>query len=139
MMLTARGPQKEAVRVHPPDLHAQLAQFTGSETFTRHPLVHRVLLTEGVVFLANAAGAHWLTDAIASYLGDHRARREAFQVWRLKVDLQSRRAELVMTDGNSSTPIITQALDYTDFPLDEIAMWLVAESEHWVLMLPSEY
>lgn len=125
--------------MHPSDLRAQLAQFTGSETFTRHPLIPRIHLTEGMVFLARAAGAHWLTDAIGSYLCNDRARAEPFQVWRLAVDVQSRRAELIMTDGNTRTPLIRQTLDYTDFPLDEIEIWMVAEDEHWVLMLPSEY
>jgi hypothetical protein len=51
----------------------------------------------------------------------------------------TRHAVLAMTDGNSSTPIITQALTYTDFPLDEITLWLVSDGDYRVLMLPSEY
>jgi hypothetical protein len=84
--------------VHPSDLRAQLAQFIGSETLTRHSLVRRVLLTEGVMFLAKAAGAYWLTDAIASYFCHDRARAEAFQVRSLNVNVQSRSAELTMTE-----------------------------------------
>lgn len=125
--------------MHPTDLLAQLAHFTGGENFTRHGLVRPMLMTEGVVFLAEAAVAHWLTDAIASYLHDARAKREEFQVWQLSVDGITRRAVLSMTDGNSAKPIITQALAYTDFPLDEITLWLVASGDHRVLMLPSEY
>ena len=52
--------------MHATELQAQLAHFTGSETFTRHALVSSVLLTEGVAFLAEHAIAHWLTDAIAN-------------------------------------------------------------------------
>ena len=125
--------------MHPTQIAAQLAQFTGSETFTRHGLARSLLMTEGVVFLAQHAQAHWLTDAIASYLDDARARREEFQAWRLDVDAATRRATLTMTNGNSTTPIITQALDYTDFPLGEITLWLVASGNHRVLMLPQEY
>lgn len=44
-----------------------------------------------------------------------------------------------MTDGNSDTPIVTQAIDYTDFPLDEVTLWLVRGGPTWTLMLPSEY
>lgn len=44
-----------------------------------------------------------------------------------------------MTDGNSSTPIVGQTFDYTDFPLGEIALWLVADGDNWVPMLPFEY
>lgn len=121
------------------DIRTQLAQFTGSSTFTRHALIPRMLMTEGTVYLASAAAAHWLTDAIGSYLLDLRAQQEPFQVWRLAVDTQSRRAVLTMTDGNGSDPIITQQIDYTDFALPHIDLWLVADGEHWVLMLPTEY
>lgn len=121
------------------DIRTQLAQFTGSATFTRHALIPRMLMTEGVVYLASAAAAHWLTDAIGSYLLDKRAQQEPFQAWRLAVDTQSRHAVLIMTDGNGSEPIITQQIDYTDFLLEQIDLWLVADGEHWVLMLPTEY
>ncbi len=125
--------------MQPDQLRAQLAHFTGSETFTRHALIPTVLMTEGVSFLADTAGAHWLTDAIASYVLDQRAQRESFQAWHLAVDPTTRKAILTMTDGNSSKPIITQEFDYTDFPLDEIDLWLVASGSTWVMMLPSEY
>ena len=39
-----------------------LAQFTGSQNFYRHSLVREVLYTEGVEYVADAAGAHWLLD-----------------------------------------------------------------------------
>ena len=81
--------------MHPTQLQAHLAQFTGSETFTRHGLARSLLMTEGVAFLAQHAQAHWLTDAIASYLHDPRAKREEFQVWQLSVDGTTRRAVLV--------------------------------------------
>lgn len=121
------------------DLLNHLAQFTGSETLTSHSLVRRVLMTEGVMFLAQAAGAYWLTDAVASYLLHESVRSEPFQVWTLTVNTNAHQGELKMTDGNSSAPIVTQTLDYTDFPLGAIALWLVADGDNWVLMLPSEY
>ena len=120
-------------------LHAHLAHFTGSSKFTRHALARSMLMTEGVAFLADAAGAHWLTNAIASYQHMPRVEVEAFQTWCLKVDVATRSAVLCMTDGNSTEAIITQNVSWTDFPLDEIALWLVADGDHQVLMLPSEY
>jgi len=125
--------------MHSTELRAQLAQFTASTTFTRHALVPQMLMTEGVTFLAQAAGAYWLTDAIGSYLLDKRARSEPFQVWRLNVDPQSSSATLKMTNGDHEVPIIAQQIDYTDFPLTDIELWLVAEGNHWVLLLPTEY
>ena len=121
------------------ELLAHLAHFTGSASFTRHGLARTVLMTEGVAFLAEGARAHWLTDAIASYWHDPRAKGEAFQVWRLAINPGTRKATLVMTDGNTDTALITQEIDYTDFPLDKITIWLIAEGRQWVMMLPSEY
>lgn len=89
--------------------------------------------------LAQVASAHWLTDAISSYLLDARAQAELFQVWRLTVEAHRAHARLEMTDGNGSAPIIVQKIDYTDFPLPRIELWLVVDGEHWVLMLPTEY
>ncbi|MFC7738341.1 DUF6876 family protein [Roseomonas sp. GCM10028921] len=43
-----------------------MSQFTGSQTFTRHGIARSVLMTEGVMLLAEKAGAHWLTDIIVS-------------------------------------------------------------------------
>jgi len=79
------------------------------------------------------------TDAIASYVHDPRTSAQPFQAWRLVVDPATRRATLTMTDGNTDPAIITQELDYTDFPLAEIAIWLIAEGTRWIMLLPSEY
>lgn len=91
------------------------------------------------MFLAKTAGAYWLIDAIASYQCETCVIAEAFQVWTLKVDPVARNGVLTMTDGNSPEPIVTQSLDYTDFPLGVITLWLVDDSRHQVMMLPSEY
>jgi len=92
-----------------------------------------------VMFMAKAAGAYWLIDAIASYQCETRVFAEAFQVWTLKVDPVARSGVLTMTDGNTPEPIVTQSLDYTDFPLEAFTLWLVDDNRHQVLMLPSEY
>jgi hypothetical protein len=60
-------------------------------------------------------------------------------VWRLVVDASTRTGVITMTDGNSDEAIVTQALDYTDFPLPEIMVWLVREGARWIMLLPSEY
>ena len=125
--------------LHPSPLEAQLALFRGSTTRTRHALVPSVVMTEGVVFLAKAAGAHWLTDVIASYIHYARASQEEFHVRRLVVDVVTHTGVITMTDGDSDEAIVTQRLDYTDFPLVEITVWLVREGACWIMLLPSEY
>jgi hypothetical protein len=137
-MLATRGPQREAARMCPSSLEAQLAHFHGSATRARHAVVPSVLMTEGVVFLAQAAGAHWLTDVVASYIRDARASQEEFQVWRLMVDAINRTGVITIADGDCDAAIVTQLLDYTDFSLVEITVWLVREGARWITLLPSD-
>src|SRR5690606_33473142 len=77
-------------------LNAQaLAQFTGSETFYRHPLSGGCVFTEGVHYLAQAGSAFWLIDAILCPQLHVPALRDAeFQVWTLTVR-EDRSATLV--------------------------------------------
>lgn len=74
---------------------------------------------------------------MVSYLTEAQAVAEPFQVWTLRVADQ--RATLTMTDGNSPKAIITQDIEYTDFPLAEITLWMIQNSNKWVLLLPGEY
>jgi hypothetical protein len=53
-------------------------------------------------------------------------------VWTLKVR-EDRSAALSCEDGNGNT-VFTKELDYTDFPLKEIALWF----ENDTIYLPSE-
>ena len=120
-------------------LRNQLTQFTGSGTFTRHCLLPRMILTEGITWLADHVGAHWLTDVVASYQHEPHVSAQHFQVWHLCVDANTLAAVVIMTDGNSSTPLVQQQIDYTDFPLDDITLWLIVQGDYLILMLPGEY
>jgi hypothetical protein len=113
---------------------ADLAQFTGTETWYRHAINRNVLYTEGVQFLAERGGAYWLLDAIA-IIQPHNKRvaAEEFQVWKLVVR-PDRRATLTCDDGNGNI-VFTKEIEYTDFPLDEISLWFCNN----VIYLPSEH
>ena len=122
-------------------LEAGLAQFTGTENYTRHALMRDLLMTDGVVFLADNAGAHWLTDIVGSHLMTNKTLRgEEFQCWTL--EKTGTAARVFATDGNDTT-IVSQDIEYTDFPLAEIKLFCNKATEFgpkaWVLMLPSEY
>jgi hypothetical protein len=123
----------------PQELQTALAGFSASDTLTRHGLTRRILMTQGVVFLAEQAQAHWLTDLIVSHQADPRVRSEPFQVWTLTVDTAERRAVATMTNGNSKQFVTKQEIPWTDFPLPEVTLWLVQEGSTWVMLLPSEY
>ena len=111
-----------------------LAQFTGSTHFYRHGLVREVLYTEGVEYVAEAAGAYWLLDEIAlaqRYVIPVKA--EDFQVWDLKVD-GNQTAMLTCGDGNGRE-LYAKRIDFTDFPEPGICFYYA----NWVIHLPSEY
>lgn len=113
---------------------ADLAQFTGTETWYRHPLVKTVLYTDGAQYVAEAGGAYWLLDEIAfAQKAVTAVAAEGFQLWKLTVK-PDRTATLVCEDGNGRK-VFSKAIEYTDFPLPEIAFYFTNN----VILLPSEY
>ena len=114
------------------ELQAGLAMHTGTETFFRH-WAGSMLFTEGIHFLAEQANAFWLIDNVAWGRLNPRVSREAFVAWKLRVNAD-RSAELIADDGNSAE-LLRQHVPWTDFPLEEITLYLT----DGVLLLPSEY
>lgn len=122
---------------------ADLSQFIGTEHYYRH-FLPRIVYTDGVRFLAEKAKAYWLIDAIASHQINPKIRRnpslQEFQVW--KFGRQGEEWILVCYDND--TPVVIQKIEYSDFPLDEVTLYLgLGETEKdgilKVIMLPSEY
>lgn len=114
-----------------------LKHFTGTECYYYNRLFPNLRYTDGVKYLAENAGAYWLIDAIFSHqmnplVRDNAALQE-FQVWKLTVS-ENQKACLQVSDGNDAF-ITIQELEYTDFCLPEITLYL----QNKVLMLTSEY
>ncbi|NHN82677.1 hypothetical protein GOB80_12175 [Acetobacter ghanensis] len=101
-----------------------------------------LILTDGAAYLARN-GAAWLLDIVASARLVPAVRRAEFECWTLRVDLTKQCAEVVCTDGNGEREaniLYRQHLDYTDFPLAELKLYVVADSDLGkVVMLTSEY
>ena len=118
------------------ELRSALAYHCGSETVVRHSS-RRIVLTEGVVEMRELAQAYWLVDAIASHQIAAKVRTMPFQVWTLRAVGAEGTARLTLTDGNGGKNVVSQRIEYTDFPLDKVgfSLWLV----QGVLMLPGEY
>ena len=113
---------------------ADLAHFTGSETWWRHALVRDVLFTDGAKHVADAGGAYWLLDEIAlAQRFEKRVAGEAFQVWKLMV-MNDRTATLACDDGDGNIAF-SKRIEFTDFPLDEISFYFCNNT----ILLPSEY
>ena len=109
-----------------------LDQFTGTTGYYAHGLT-RAKLTDGVHYLCNNADCYWLIDRIAySQIEKPHSDHQDFQVWKLSVN--DGQGSLICTDGNDGV-LSEHHIDYTDFPLPEIAIWY----QGGVLLLPSEY
>lgn len=119
-------------RLTPEQLQAALCVFIGSEQFYR--LYPKVIITEGVKFLCDEAGAYWLIDALFSYQALPQVAREPFQVLELAVNLEQHTGLILLTDGNEQT-LFRQTLAYTDFPLPALKLYYTDQT----VMLPGEY
>ena len=111
----------------------KLGQFTGTGRYYR--ISRRHLLTDGTRYLAEQAACFWLMDAIASHL-DEIDTAEWFVV--IKTTVKRTSAVMVYEDGNGKE-LARQAIPYTDLPLAHIDLYACWDTEHWVIMLPSEY
>jgi hypothetical protein len=116
--------------------------FTGTAGYYHwSKLFPAVVLTDGALFVAEAAGAYWLMDAIASYQNDPRLVNHPFQAWKLAAHPEGSGATLVAEDGNYNR-LVRQEIEYTDFPLQEgdtFEIWVGREGAYSVIYLPSEH
>lgn len=114
-----------------------LPNFYGTENYyALSPLFRSFVLTDGARYLADAAGAWWLMDAVASHLGSYRD--EGFVVAKLLRAKASNAWILRLEDGNDEV-LADQIIEYSDFPLDEITLYVIAQDDLRVILLPSEY
>lgn len=110
---------------------ADLGQFTGTECYYKY---FGIKFTDGIKYLVETGNSFWLLGIIASYqIGE--IKKIPFQVWTLKVDLEKKIGVVTMKEDTGRPNLVTQNLGYTDFPLDEITLWLI----DGILILPSEY
>ncbi len=122
----------------PQEIISGLAQFTGSETWTKWSVLFPDhLLTDGAKHLADEAECYWLMDLIGSYQSGPVVRNNDFQVWTLKKSIKGWTVEA--EDGNGNI-IVTQMVEHSDFPLEAIMLWACRNEFGGVtIMLPTEY
>ena len=114
-----------------------LRNFYGTEHYYRaNP---GLLVTDGVKFLADNAGCYWLLDMVWSYLPVLRKSRDTFFVVRYAGTPGESGLFFITDDIPANQTYATQTVEYSDFPLDEIVMYLSATEEEFILMLRSEY
>lgn len=118
------------------EIRAELPSFYGTEHYYRFSVITpNVLLTDGTKYLAESAGAYWLMDVIASHLP---AVEDGFAIATLtKTDTG---AHFTLSDDDPPSSVwATQDIEYTDFPLDEVKLFVISNGSQWVILLPSEY
>ena len=116
-----------------------LSNFTGTTSYYRYsPLFPNMVLTDGTKYLAEAADAYWLMDAIASYLPKYR--EQGFAV--VKLSKFDHGWKLRIEDGNNGV-LASQVIEFSDFPLDTFTLYVAPQGMDnetvWVIMLTSEY
>lgn len=112
------------------NLESDLQQFCGTENYYRN--FTGLLYTDGVKYLADNAGAHWLIDLIGSY--QPKLKNIPFQLW--SIDKRQDSSAGVYCQEDIGEPLLVkQEIEWTDFPLNEFKLYCVDN----VLLLPSEY
>lgn len=129
-------------KLTPAQIKEGLDLFFGTEMYHRLVSNRNLLATDGVAWLCEKASSYWLMDVISSYQSSIQrnaklASLKDFQAWKLVVKDNS--GVVTCTDGNDGKPLIKQKIPYTDFPLEEMKIWVEpSENSTMVAMLPSE-
>lgn len=108
----------------------------GANRLTRHPLVRKFVMSDGVIDCANT-GIWWLMDIAATelpaVLTEH---REYLGV--LTASVKEGKATLTMT-GSSDVQLWTREIDWTDMPDGDWVFFIGDDGDHFTCTLPSEY
>jgi hypothetical protein len=125
------------------EIEQALSQFYGTEGYTRVS-IFPLLATNGVTWLMEAAECGWLVDEIGA--AQRLLKRTAYaemldgiQFWTLKKE--GTKATLIC-EADTGKVAYEKDILFTDFPLDEIKLYVGPVGEHQngrVILLPSEY
>ncbi|MFA5720380.1 MAG: DUF6876 family protein [Acholeplasmataceae bacterium] len=107
------------------DLNQEFSGYTGTDHYYRHMFG---AYTDGVCAMAEKFEAHWLLDIVFSY-----GIKESFQIW--EIVSKDNKAVVTMKLDSEMTDVITQEIEFTDFPEGKMKFYLI----DGILMLPSEY
>ena len=112
-----------------------LPNFYGTDNYFKWSMLFpQLVMTDGAKYIADSCDAYWLMDAIASHFKSYKT--HGFAVAKLKQ--HSKGFVLRIEDGDDNA-LERQTIEYIDFPLDEITLYVVDSGDFWVILLPSEY
>ncbi len=115
-------------------LATELASFIGTEYY--YKINNRLVVTDGVKYLADHANCYWLLILYASHLASVNGEADGFTV--LKLVRQGSGADIAIEDGNDQV-LAAQHVEYTDFPFNSFSLFACWNGEYWIAMLVSEY
>lgn len=123
-------------------LKYSLARFTGSEHLHQIPSLgagRRFVMSDGVKFLVEQAKCNWLLDIVVSCqsrcLKDDMLQQ--FQFWTLIVNPDNT-AEVVC-ERDTDDVFLTQKIEFSDFPLETIRLYVAPQDDMYVVHLPTEH
>jgi len=117
----------------PYEIIKNMENATGTERYHMYSAMPGYpVATDGAYCLAKDAECFWLLDLIGRYQSNKKLDRD-FQVWELEVNQEHETG--VLRGYNDTEQVIEHELEYTDFPLDKVTLWLM----DGVILLPSEY
>jgi hypothetical protein len=116
------------------ELLGNLSQFIGTERYYR--LLPSFVVTDGLKYLMDEADCYWLAQLFGLHLCDVDFDQNPFTV--LKFTRKNSGGIANIEDGNGRI-LVSQELDYTDFPLDQYSLYACWNGDFWVGMLTSEY
>lgn len=119
------------------DIKSELEQFIGTSAYHKHlfPGKSPIALTDGCKYVRDALKANWLFDAILIYQDDPKLRNVNFQIWELRQQRKDLSWLLTCKEDTHKKPIISQCIEFSDFPIDYIRIWVIGS----VALLPTEY
>jgi hypothetical protein len=108
-----------------------LQNFTGTESWYRHNLMHGTIYTDGVKYFAEQAGAYWFLDIVDTELFPLQEQQGFLSI---TMTVNDEQALIVSTDGNEHT-LWEKQISYTDCPNGTYRFYFTDN----VLLLTSEY
>lgn len=112
-------------------LRADLSAFIGTETWQSHALNRNLLLTDGVRYFADEAGAWWFLDIVATEVF---CLHVAHPFLLITIDVRDGEADIRVSDGNDLV-LFERHIHFTDAP---DGLWRFYLTDN-LLLLPSEY
>ena len=119
------------------EIRRALREFRGTEKYYKHlfPGKSPILLTDGCNFIRERMNAFLIFDAILSYQCEKILIHVNFQIWELRQSKKDLSWLLTCREDSDKKPLITQTIEFSDFPIPEIKIWVIDK----VALLPSEY